>query len=111
MQTKITDIELLKKIKPERLQKYLEMAGWDGQEQNDRGACLYQKKDRGILWLANDKFLDYGQRMQEAVATIAETDDMSQLEVVTRLLGTDLGNKYKFVRENDKFRISFVAHK
>lgn len=111
MQAKITDIELLKKIKPDRLQKYLEMTGWDGKEQNDRGAYLYQKKDRGILWLANDKFLDYGQRMQEAVATIAETDGMSQLEVVTRLLGTDLGNKYKFVRETEKFRISLVAMK
>ena len=108
MQVKIIDKELLNSIKPERLKRYLEENGWEDREAMGE-ARVFHKGETGILWLPNNRFADYSQRMREVVDTLAQIQDISQLEVITKLVGINLGNKYKLVREIGNLRISLVA--
>ncbi len=93
MKVQIRDKEALESLTTANLRAYLESQGWTDVRRWGQRADIHSKEASGRLWeiaipLREDTS-DYAEIMAEAVTTLAEAEDRSQLDVFYDLSGAD----------------------
>lgn len=98
MKVQIRDREALESLTSATLRAYLEARGWtDAGHWGERPVVIYCKEQDGrkceVLVPLRDTASDYAEFMAEAVITLADVEDRSQLDVFNDLagIGSDAG--------------------
>ena len=92
MDAKITDSVALRRITPAMMRAYLQTQGWTQQEIWQGRIVVWSKEQgdeevREILAPLREHSDVYAMRMSEAVTTISEIEERSQLDVYYDLIG------------------------
>ena len=85
MRVQIRDKEVLESLTPENLRAYLESQGWGNERPWGQWGKILSKEQKGKLWEIviplRDEGYGYAEFMGLMVATLAEAEDRSQLDV------------------------------
>ena len=106
MKVQIRDKEALESLTTANLRSYLEAEGWDDVRRWGEWATIHSKNQEGKLWeiaipLREDAS-DYAEFMAEAVTTLAEAEDRSQLDVFYDLADQAAGTEAMDNRKGGK---------
>ena len=103
MRVQIRDKEALGSLTPENLRAYLESQGWGNDRPWGQWGTILSKEQKGKLWEIviplRDEGYGYAEFMGLMVATLAEAEDRSQLDVFYDLANADADMT---ARANDK---------
>ncbi len=95
MKVQIRDQEALASVTAANLRAYLEAQGWADAGNWGEWATIHSKERRGKLWEIavplRDDISTYAEFMAQAVTTLAEAEDRSQLDVFYDLTGASAG--------------------
>lgn len=91
MRARVTDSVALKQISPVLLNKYLEIQGWKREETWRERIVVWSKENGGSVKQALVGLLEeseaYATRIAETLQTLEESEDRSQLEIYSDVLG------------------------
>jgi len=90
MKVTVQDAEIIKNIEPQQLREYLESHGWHKDRPFLDNATIWHKqteKGEFEILVPNTKNIgDYLPRIRELLATIADSENLSSLEILSELI-------------------------
>ncbi|MBW4511065.1 MAG: hypothetical protein KME64_31795 [Scytonematopsis contorta HA4267-MV1] len=95
MKVTIRDSQVLRNVRPEELQGHLQKTGWHetGRIYNDAGAVWRLKKNSKnssveyeILLPLQQSLVDYAARISDAIKTLEEVENRSQIDILSELI-------------------------
>jgi len=90
MKVTVQDTEIIKNIEPQQLREYLQSHGWHEDRPFLENATIWHKQaERGefeILLPTTKKLGDYLPRIRELIQTIADSENISHLEVLSEFI-------------------------
>ena len=106
MRVQIRDKEALGSLTPENLRAYLESQGWGNDRPWGQWGTILSKEQKGKLWEIviplRDEGYGYAEFMGLMVATLADAEERSQLDVFYDLANPTVGTVSKSNRNGDK---------